>query len=144
MKLEDIMSSWEADSVIDKTELGDAALNITKLHEKYIKMYTTEKLLYTKSSKEYKVLWKDKYEFYTQGPSQETQAKGWVMPPKGRIVKQEIDIYMEADPDLISHEIKLETLKAKLEYLESVLKIIHNMNYKIRAAIDWTKFVSGG
>ena len=144
MKIEDIMAQWEKDSVIDKTELGDAALNITKLHEKYLRIYTVEKLVYNKISKEYKALWRDKYEFYTQGPSKETQEKGWVLPAKGKIIKQEIDIYMEADPDLTDMELKMELIKTKLEYLESVLKIIHNMNYKVRAAIDWNKFVMGG
>lgn len=144
MKIEEIMANWEKDSVIDKTELGDAALNITRLHEKYLRIYTGEKLVHNKLSKEYKVLWRDKYEFYTQGPSKETQDKGWVMPSKGKIIKQEIDIYMEADPDLADMEMRLDLLKAKLEYLESVLKVIHNMNFKIRAAIDWQKFVLGG
>lgn len=143
MKIEDIMANWEKDSAIDKTELGDAALNITRLHEKYLRIYTSEKLVYNKINKDYKVLWRDKYEFYTQGPSKETQDKGWVMPAKGRIIKQEIDIYMEADSDLSDMESKLELLKLKLDYLENVLKIIHNMNYKIRAAIDWNRFING-
>lgn len=143
MKIEDIMANWEKDSAIDKTELGDAALNITRLHEKYLRIYTSEKLVYNKINKDYKVLWRDKYEFYTQGPSKETQDKGWVMPAKGRIIKQEIDIYMEADSDLSDMETKLELLKLKLDYLENVLKIIHNMNYKIRAAIDWNRFING-
>ena len=144
MKIEEIMAQWEKDSVIDKTELGDAALNITRLHEKYLRIYTMEKLTHSKLSKDYKALWRDKYEFYTQGPSQETQAKGWAMPAKGKIIKQEVEIYMDADPDLSEMELRLDVLKSKMEYLESVLKIIHNMNYKIRAAIDWQKFVMGG
>lgn len=144
MKIEDIMEQWAKDSVIDKTELGDAALNITRLHEKYLRIYTGEKLVHNKLTKDYRLLWKDKYEFYTQGPSKETQEKGWVMPAKGKIIKQEIEIYMESDPDLSEIELKLELYKSKLEYLESVLKIIHNMNFKIRAAIDWQKFVMGG
>ncbi len=144
MKIEDIMELWAKDSVIDKTELGDAALNITRLHEKYLRIYTIEKLVYNKLNKEYKVLWRDKYEFYTQGPSKETQEKGWVMPSKGRIIKQEISIYMEADSDLNEMEMRLELLKSKLEYLESVMKVIHNMNFKVRAAIDWQKFIMGG
>ena len=144
MKLEDIMDQWYQDSKIDKTELGDASLKITELHDKYLKIYTLEKMKYVALTKEYKVLWRDKYEFYTQGPSQETQAKGWIMPAKGRIVKQEVEIYMEADPDLIKSELKSEALKIKLEYLENVLRIIHNMNYKIRNGIDWQKFINGG
>ncbi len=124
--------------------MGDAALNITRLHEKYLRIYTIEKLVYNKLNKEYKVLWRDKYEFYTQGPSKETQEKGWVMPSKGRIIKQEISIYMEADSDLNEMEMRLELLKSKLEYLESVMKVIHNMNFKVRAAIDWQKFIMGG
>ena len=143
MKLEEIMALWEKDSVLDKTEISSAAINITRLHEKYLKIFTIEKMLHTKVSKEFKVLWRDKYEFYTQGPSQETQAKGWVMPAKGRIVKQEVDIYMDADTDIIDMQLRLDLLKAKMEYLESVMKILHNMNYHLRVSVDWEKFIGG-
>ena len=35
MNIDDILSTWEEDCKIDKTELGDEALRLFSLHHKY-------------------------------------------------------------------------------------------------------------
>ena len=35
MNIDDILNLWQEDVKIDRTELGDEALNIPKLHHKY-------------------------------------------------------------------------------------------------------------
>ena len=72
MKIEDIFELWQTDTNIDRTELGDEALKIPKLHHKYFQIYTTEKMLLRKYESELKQLKLDKYEFYTQGPNEQT------------------------------------------------------------------------
>ena len=42
MKLEDILDLWQEDVNIDRTELGDAALNIPKLHHKLSLIHISE------------------------------------------------------------------------------------------------------
>ena len=66
MKIEEITSQWKDDSVIDKTELGDEAIKIPKLHHKYYQILISEKLLLRSQEAEMKQLKLDKYEFYTQ------------------------------------------------------------------------------
>ena len=73
MKLEAIYEEWKKDSDIDKTELGDESIKIPKLHHKYFQVYSSEKMLLKKYEAEMRQLKLAKYEFYTQGPTKETQ-----------------------------------------------------------------------
>ena len=143
MKLEAIYEEWKKDSDIDKTELGDASITIPKLHHKYFQVYTSEKLLLKKYEAEMKTLKLAKYEFYTQGPSRESQEKGWEMPARGMILKQEMPIYMEGDKDIIELSLKIGYQQEKIELLESIIKSLTNRGFQIKAAIDWYKFTMG-
>ena len=143
MKIEEIFEQWEQDSNIDKTELGDAALNIPKLHHKYFQLLVNEKMQLRKLEAEFKRLKLDKYEFYTQGPNEDTKDKGWKLPPKGMILKGDIPMYMEADEDIINISLKIGLQQEKVELLDSIIKTIINRNFVIRNAIDWQKFTMG-
>jgi hypothetical protein len=143
MKIEEIFEHWEKDSQIDKTELGDAALNIPKLHHKYFQLLVNEKMQLRKLEAEFKRLKLDKYEFYTQGPNEDTKDKGWKLPPKGMILKGDIPMYMEADEDIINISLKIGLQQEKVELLDSIIKTIINRNFVIRNAIDWQKFTMG-
>ena len=143
MKIEDIFEHWEKDSQIDKTELGDAALDIPKLHHKYFQFLVNEKMQLRKLEAEFKRLKLDKYEFLTQGPNEETKDKGWKLPAKGMILKGDIPMYMEADEDIINVSLKIGLQQEKVELLDSIVKTIINRNFIIRNAIDWQKFTMG-
>lgn len=143
MKIEEIFEHWEQDSQIDKTELGDAALNIPKLHHKYFQLLVNEKMQLRKLEAEFKRLKLDKYEFLTQGPNEDTKDKGWKLPPKGMILKGDIPMYMEADEDIINISLKIGLQQEKVELLDSIIKTIINRNFIIRNAIDWQKFTMG-
>jgi len=143
MKIEDIFEEWNKDSNVDRTELGDEALKIPKLHHKYFQIFSNEKLLLRKYESEMKVLKLEKYEFYTQGPNEETQAKGWELPAKGLILKSDIPMYIEADKHIIELSLKIGLQQEKIDLLESIIKSLSNRGYNIRAAIDFLKFTMG-
>lgn len=143
MKIEEIFTQWEKDSKIDKTELGDEALSIPKLHHKYFQILVSEKLLLRAHESEMKKLKLDKYEFLTQGPNEETKNKGWKLPPKGMILKAELPMYIDADPDIIKQSLKIGLQQEKIELLESIIKTIINRGFLIKSAIDWQKFTMG-
>jgi len=143
MKIEEILIQWEKDSKIDKTELGDEALNIPKLHHKYYRLLVSEKMLLRAQEAEMKQLKLSKYEFLTQGPNEETRDKGWKLPPKGMILKAELPMYIDADPDIIKLSLKIGLQQEKIELLESIIKTVINRGFVIKNAIDWTKFTMG-
>ena len=143
MKLDDIYDMWKIDSEVDKTELGEESLKIPRLHHKYFQVYSAEKLLLRKYEAEMKQLKLAKYEFYSQGPSRETEEKGWVLPAKGLILKQELPMYLEGDKELIDMSLKIGLQQEKVELLESIIKSLTNRGFQIKAAIDWYKFTMG-
>ena len=143
MKLEELYELWDKDSEIDTTDLGNESIKIPKLHNKYYRLYTSEKLLLRKYEAEMKSLKLAKYEFYTQGPSAESRELGWEMPSRGMILKQEMPMYMEGDKELIALSLKIGLQQEKVELLESIIKSFVNRGFQIKSAIDWHKFTMG-
>lgn len=143
MKIESIFAEWEKDSEPDRTELGNEALIIAKLHHKYFRILSQERLTRRQLENDLKVLRLEKYEFYTQGPTKETMDKGWQMPPIGKILKSDVQNYIEADSDIINLSLKIGIQNEKIDFLESVIKLLMNRGFHIKAAIDWEKFKMG-
>ena len=143
MNIERIKELVEIDLKIDGTELGDESIRIPQLHSKYLNIYHDECLILRKLDVDFKILRKQKWEYYNGKMSQQELATlGWE-PFGHRILKQDLDIYLESDTDIIKHESKIDLQKAKVEYLDSILKGINNRNWIIRNAIEWRKFMSG-
>lgn len=143
MNIEQIKEMVKADLKIDGTELGDESIRIPQLHGKYLNIYHDECLVLRKLDADYNSLRKKKWEYYNGKLSQqELDQFGWE-PFGHRILRQDIDIYMDADDDLVKIRSKIELQKAKVEYLDSTIKGINNRQWMIRNAIEWRKFMSG-
>ncbi len=143
MTLDEIFEEWSKDSQLDKAEIGNAALEIAKLHNKYYQFLSRERLLMKKMESEVKELKLEKYEFYTDGPTQEQIEKGWKLPAKGKILKAQINDYLDADSDIIKANLKLSYQSEKVETLNSILKTISTMGFHIKSYIDWERFKVG-
>jgi hypothetical protein len=143
MKLDDIYQEWEKDSEINRNELGDEALRIPKLHHKYFKIFTQERLTLRKLEFDLKQIKLEKFEFFTQGPTPEQHEKGWKLPPQGKILKSEANNYVDSDEEVIQLALRIGIQLEKIELLESVIKTFTNRGFNIKAAIEWEKFKVG-
>jgi len=144
MKFEDIFEEWKKDSEIDRTELANESLRIPKLHHKYYMILVAEKSLLKKLEADMKQLKLSKYEFYSQGHTEETKALGWQLPARGMILKADIPMYMEADKDIVDLSLRIGMQQEKVEFLESIIKSFQTRGYIIKNAIDFMKFTMGG
>lgn len=143
MKLEDIFSEWENDSNIDITELGEESLKISKLHHKYFRILSNERMQYKKLEAELKMLKLEKHEFYTQGPTKETMERGWQLPAVGKILRSDVNNYIDSDKDIVNLSLKIGVQLEKIDLLESIIKVIINRGYNLKVALDWEKFKMG-
>jgi hypothetical protein len=123
--------------------LGNEALNIPKLHHKYFKIFTNERLVLRKYEAELKQLKLAKNEFFTMGPTEETHAKGWRLPPQGKIIRSDVNNYIEADQEVIDMSLRIGVQQEKIELLESIIKSLTGRGFNIKAAIEWEKFKVG-
>lgn len=143
MNIEQIKAQAEIDTVIDTNHLDDEASRIPQIHNKYLCILMDEKLVLESLDSKLKILRRDKWLYYSGKLSQEElKQKGWE-PFDLNILKQDIDRFIDSDIDIINLGNKVFLQKEKVNYVESVIKIISNKIWNIRSSIEWIKFSQG-
>jgi hypothetical protein len=143
MDLKQIRDMAEKDLPIDETSLDRESLRIPLLHNKYLNILHDEKLLLQKYRIDFQKLQKIKWEYFTGKLDEETlKQKGWEPFPL-RILKQDVELYMNSDEELVGLQAKMQYQEEKVNYLESIVKGLNTRQYHIRDAISWRKFING-
>jgi hypothetical protein len=140
MNLDEIQSLWEQDSIIDQDNLHDESIKIPSLHAKYYKLYNNILLLRKLEENKYKILKKEKWMYYSGKAEPDVYKQ---KPFDHKVLKPDIDKYMDADEDLIKSISKIDYYQTMLSYLESILKTILNRTYQIKNAIEYMRFTAG-
>ena len=143
MTLDQMMEEWRLDATVDSTELGIASLKIPELHSKYLKIYFDERRKLKSLEFQSKDLSLKKYEYYNGKLSQEELDELNWEPFVKRLMKNEVDMYLDSDKDIIGNNMRIVNQKEKLGFLEEVLKNLNQRNFQIRNAIEWKKFTQG-
>ncbi len=143
MKLEEILNEWNNDSKIDRIEISNESLSISQLHNKYLRIMTAESVQLRSLTHEYNKMYKLKWEYYLGILDDETlRERGWV--PMGlKILRQDLDIYLNSDEDLSKLKMKQELQKEKISVLDSIMKSISNRGFQIKNYIDYERFKVG-
>tara|TARA_R110002012_G_scaffold285033_1_gene476009 strand:+ start:798 stop:1232 length:435 start_codon:yes stop_codon:yes gene_type:complete len=143
MNLSDLYEMVQQDLEIDKTELDTESLKTPQLHNKYLIMYSQEKLKLEQLLSEKKIKRKNKWLYYT-GKMSEEQLRfyGWE-PFDLNILKTDVDRFIDSDDDIIKLSAKITLQQEIVDYLEGVIKVISNRQWNIKAALDWIKFTQG-
>ena len=143
MKLEEIQELWNRDREIDIAELAIESVRIPQLHDKYLKIYIDERIKLKSLEFELSKMVRLKNDYYSGRMAKEDLEKlGWE-PFLGKILKGEIHSYLEADEDVFRIKTKIVMMEEKINYLDSIVKMINNRGFQIKSAIDWIKFKSG-
>ena len=139
--LDKIQSMWENDSKIDIDNLHTESLNIPSLHAKYFELYNNILLLKKKADQQKKNIRHQKYEYYSGKADPEVYIEN-PFPKKVRD-KDTLQKYLDADQSLSQISLKVEYYDVMLNYLQDILKMIHNRTYQIKNAIEYQRFASG-
>jgi len=142
MTHEELLGMWEADAPIDKINLDTAAVDIPKLHHKYLSILMdikSKKIAFTHRLEE---LRKDKELYYSgQATSDVYKDKPFDLKLK---TKGGIEKHVNTDPEVIGLLQKLEYMDVLIEGVNHILTQIQWRNSSIKSAIDWARFQSGG
>jgi len=143
MKLDEILDMWSTDCDVDRTELGEEALKIPKLHSKYLRHFSEERLLLRRLEAERKELLLLKSDYYRGVlPEEDLKSNGWE-PFRLSVLKSDVHTYVEADQDIIKLNLRIAMQSEKVDTLESIIKSISNRGYLLKSAIDYEKFKVG-
>jgi len=140
--LENLISQWEKDSVIDQTEPGKEIVRIPLLHNQFNKYMALHNLATKRAILEYDRVKKLKWLYYSGKLDQDDLDKlGWE--PFRFTLKSDINVYIDGDDDLI----KLKTKKAYHEeaanFCVNVMKELNNRTWQLKEFIGWEKFIQG-
>lgn len=142
MKLEEIESEWSQDAPLDTTNLSKSAADIPILHNKYYKLMVREKIALGKLKAAYDILKFEKYEFLLN-PTKEGLDKGWEIPDKGKLLKNEVDRYLSADKELVDIGLKILVQQEKVDYLKEIVQSFKTRAYLIKDIIEDRKWLEG-
>ena len=140
MDLDEIQSLWNEDSKLDADNLHTESTNIPALHAKYYRILNKFLLLKKMEENKFKILKKEKWQYYTGKADPEIYID---KPFDHKVLRQDVDKYMDSDPELIKQLSKVEYYQVMINYLDSILKNINNRTFQIKNAIEWQKFIRG-
>lgn len=142
MKLDEIKELWAKDCIIDETELSKESLRLPKLHSKYYSIMLEEKsklIEYeNRLNKARKYAWM-KYKGYLS-----REELNGVEPFQIELSKKDdVNLFIDADEEIIKYNSLVRYAKLKVEFLDSVLRQIGSMQFTIKNSIDFIKIMSG-
>ena len=140
MTLEELQQSVNKDFKLDDTQLDVESVNIPLLHNKYLIHFNKFNLLLKKAEYDHKTIIRDKWEYYTGKADHHVYKQ---RPFDIKVLKADVHIYMDSDPDLQKADQKVAYLNQIVKYLEQVLRGVNNRTFLIKNAIEWKKFTSG-
>jgi len=140
MNLDEIQTLWDEDSKIDEDELHTESTKVPSLHAKYYRILNNILILKKVEENKFKQLKKEKWQYYTGKADPEVYID---KPFDHKVLRQDVDKYMDADEDLIKVLNKIDYFQVMLSYLDSILKTINNRTYQIKNSIEWQQFIRG-
>lgn len=144
MKIQDIIDEWKIDSVLNPTKIISGNADIPKLHHKYSRIYTLERVALRRMEAAYKKHSFLKQEFWLN-PNQEDAAKfGWKPSDRGKILKQDLDRFLEGDEELVDMELEIGVQQEKVDLLKSILQQLAARTFLYKNIIEEKRFEHGG
>ena len=143
MKLEEIQELWNRDREIDISELATESIRIPQIHDKYLKIYVDEKIKLRKLQLNLAKISKMKSDYYSGRMSQEELDRLEWQPFLVKVLKGEVNSYVESDDDIIKLKETIALMEEKIIYIVSVIRMINNRGFQIKSDIDWIKYKDG-
>jgi hypothetical protein len=144
MKLEEIYEMWENDAKYDDLALDTNSLAISSLHAKYNRLLSETRsqlrLIMIQKKSRYNNL-RDYYLGHLNNP--EDLEKLDRPPFLQKVLKNEVQGYIDADEHLLKIDTRIAILEEKVEVVMEIMKCIHKRGYDIKSAIEWRKFTNG-
>ena len=140
MNINEIEIMWDEDCKIDPDNLHLESIKIPSLHSKYYQIYNNISLLKKLEENKFIELQKTKWLYYSGKADPEVYKES---PFDHRVMKTDLDKYMNADSELIKSKTKIDYYQLMIKFLESIIKSIETRTFVIKNSIEFMKFTGG-
>jgi len=144
MKLEDIYAMWEADCKYDDLNLDKDSLNISSLHAKYNRLLSETRSQLRSALIRKKAHYSTLRDYYLGNLNNQYDLERIGRQPfLNKVLKNEVQGYIDSDGDLVRMDERIALLEEKVEAIVEIMKCIHKRSFDIKHAIEWRKFTNG-
>jgi hypothetical protein len=146
MNLEQVLEEWQKDCRIDPNTLDESSRVTPELHAKYLALHSRTKLRLKDAEFKQKELMKLKWLWYQGKMSQDEIVElGWDPDPFNglKILKGDMEHYVEADPELVASEAKIQYLKTLIDTLREIVTNLNWRHQTIGNMIRYKQFEAG-
>jgi len=140
MTLEELMESWRKDSPIDETRIDQEALNVPRLHSKYLIILAQERLLFKWCIAEKQRIELRLEDYFTGKIEGRDIGRE---PLRLQLPRDSIKARVARDPELDDINKKYNIQEEKLLFLKEVIISINSRGYAIKNYIDYMKWSNG-
>jgi hypothetical protein len=145
--LENILTQWSSDCVINDTDLDGDSVKTAKMHAKYLEYLTIYRLQLKRQESKYDSLYKLKWQYYNDHLTKDQMDElGWPYDPfhgAKKPLKSDLKLFIETDDDIVKLKEKKEYTKTILETLEEIINTIRWRHSHIANMIKWKQFCAG-
>ena len=143
MNIGELFEAWEQDSVFERDLITEESIKVPQLHSKWMKMLSTERMRLKSVQFQYKEMYRIKHEYYRGDLDiEDIQTYGWE-PMHLKILRSDLQMYLDADPQLGEMQQKVDIAQEKIKFIEGVIQQINTRGFQIKNVIDWEKVKSG-
>jgi hypothetical protein len=144
VNVDQLAEMWIEDSEVNQLDLQLELLKIGKLHSKYLRILTHHSLVSKKIMSDYNTRRRIKWEYYNGYLNNQDDLKKYnIEPMQIKLMKSEINTYLDSDRDLNDMLLKKVLHDEIVDFCKAVIKELGNRTFQIRAAIDLKKYEGG-
>ena len=141
MNLDTIQEQWRVDSQINSDLYSEESVKIASHHAKYYEYINVFSGMKIETEGKLNTLVRDKWKYY-KGKAPATAYRE--VPFDLKLTnRDEVETFINADPEVIKNRSKLAYIETCMNYLDSIIRMINNRGFHIKNAIDWEKFQAG-
>lgn len=140
-KFEEMQIKVAEDIAIDEVRLDDESLRTPKLHNRWLSELSEAAYSLKQYKNHQKKLFLERWKYWMGKQTDQYYAQYGIVHDK--VIKADLDKYLEADDFLIEMTEIIEVQSQVVDFLEHTTKQIAFRGNAIRNAIDWRKFESG-
>lgn len=140
MKLDEIIEGIKQDSHIDLSELDQESIKIPLLVSKWTQLFVSESRLLRELEFQWKIALKEQTEYYLGKSPDHIYEQ---TPLDLKILRQDLQLYLDADPLLVKLEARRFDQRLKCETIEQFIKNLNQRTFTISNAIKFMMFKNG-
>ena len=145
VSIESLSEEWKKDSPIDITRLSDETSRIPVLHSKYSTILSYHNMCAKKLERQFYQLKAIKWQYYNGDlNNQEDLEKYGFEPLLKKVMKQNIQIFLDADEELNDILMKIAKHKEIVDLCTLIIKEINNRTYQVGNIIKQEIYLGGG